>query len=127
MLSKGSFVTINASTVISSTGLHNTFRKLLPKEVAIKSPIYEVQQDIASSSSAVFAFIGFDKTDEELGLKAQNVWAYKMPDCGEYAFKEYGIGSVESALKEHVLGNCHLLTVQNLSKPICVLMCICFV
>ncbi len=104
VLSNGKSIVLNAPLVISSAGLHNTFRKLLPKEVAVKSPLYELQQGLAPSPGLVIAFVGFDKSDEELGLKAESIWYYKKPDCGQFTFEEYCAGPVENALEMGITG-----------------------
>ena len=56
----------------------NTMTYLLPPEVAQKSPMYSLvkKDQVRPSIACMQVFVGLQGTSEELGLKAQNIWAY---------------------------------------------------
>ena len=74
---------ISAPVVVSSVGIRNTFRRLLPEEVASKSYFGRIPDEVGPSFATACAFLGFDATTEELGLPAGNIWAFSKDDCGE--------------------------------------------
>jgi all-trans-retinol 13,14-reductase len=88
---------IEAPIIISSAGLHNTFKRLLPQEVANKSYFSKLVSDLKPSWGTMSAFVGLNASNEELKLKAQNCWAFSKDDCGE-SFVEYMDSPREEAL-----------------------------
>lgn len=85
---KEATVNIYAKRIISDAGLVNTFFKLLPQEIASKSCIYPMVQQVGNSVAFLTAFIGLTGTKEELDLKSHNMWAFTRIDQ-ENAMKEY--------------------------------------
>ncbi|KAF6021803.1 RETSAT [Bugula neritina] len=82
-------VEIRAKIVISAAGVPNTL-KMLPAAAAEKSVLSELMGDgsVKSGVGAFSLFVGLRGTTEELGLKAQNLWAFTDADlCGD--FKKY--------------------------------------
>ncbi|CAC5387414.1 RETSAT [Mytilus coruscus] len=90
-----------AKNIISDAGVSNTFLRLLPKEVAVKSSIFPMIKKVGESFSFISMFVGLEGTTEELGLKAQNIWAFTRPDVEELT-KEYVNLSVEEAAEAEV-------------------------
>lgn len=90
-----------AKNIISDAGVSNTFLRLLPKEVAFKSSIFPMIKKVGESFSFISMFVGLEGTTEELGLKAQNIWAFTRPDVEELT-KEYVNLSVEEAAEAEV-------------------------
>ena len=71
---------IRAPVIISNAGLYNTFRSLLPKTISQKSYFSELAASLKPGVGAMSIFVGLDKSGKELGLKAQNTWAFTTPD-----------------------------------------------
>ncbi|KAK3603232.1 hypothetical protein CHS0354_007562 [Potamilus streckersoni] len=67
---------IYAECVISDAGIHNTFKYLLPKEIAQKSALYHLIENVGVSISNLTVFVGLNGSTEELGLTAGNTWSY---------------------------------------------------
>ena len=61
-------------------GIHNTFLKLLPEQVACQSPCYRLARTMKPGIGSLSIFIGLRGSTEDLGLKAQNVWAFANSD-----------------------------------------------
>ncbi len=74
---------IKAPHIISNAGLYATFMKLLPPQISQKSYFHELAKTMKPSWGTVCGFIGFNASNEELGLKAENIWAFGSNDCGE--------------------------------------------
>ena len=73
---------IYCGTIVSDAGLHNTFCDLLPSQVASKSYYHEISKNLEPAMSSIYVFVGFNKSNEELGLKRQNLWAFAGSDLG---------------------------------------------
>ncbi len=70
-------VKIFARRVVSSAGVHNTFQRLLPPEVAAKSPLYNFQENrMKPAYGGICVFIGFNASPKELGIGAENAWLF---------------------------------------------------
>ena len=67
---------IHAPKIISNAGAYNTFQKLLPKEISQKSYFPDLLKNMKPGKAALSVFVGMDASNEELKLKAQNVWAF---------------------------------------------------
>ena len=79
----GNCYDILAPIIISDAGIMNTFRKLLPQTVIRKYSIKKQLLSHARNGLALMSvFIGLDGTKEELGLKASNVWLFKVGVSG---------------------------------------------
>ena len=74
---------ISAPVVVSSVGIRNTFKRLLPEKVAERSYFGKIPDEVGPSFATACAFLGFDAPTEELGLPSGNVWAFGKDDCGE--------------------------------------------
>ena len=94
---------ILAPVIVSSPGLHNTFRRLVPREVAVKSPLYEIQETVLPSRGVILASVGFNKSSEYFGMKRETVWAFSEPDCGLASDRWYN-GTLEDALNSEPPG-----------------------
>jgi len=70
----GNVYDISAPMVISDAGIMNTFKKLLPQDFARENFI---KKNVLKTARNGFA-IGLDGTKEELGLKASNIWMFKV-------------------------------------------------
>ena len=62
--------------VISAAGVINTYSRLLPPQVQEKHNLTKVLSKVNSGVGAMSIFVGLDGTNEELGLKATNSWAF---------------------------------------------------
>jgi len=71
---------IRAKCVISDTGILNTFNKLIPPHIGDGSFFRELAKDLKPSCGSICVFVGFNASNEELGLRAQNTWAYVNND-----------------------------------------------
>ena len=75
-------VDIQAPIVISSAGVYNTFQSLLPKEVSQKSYYSKIASSLKPGYAGLSVFVGLNKNGKELGLKAQNTWAFRNENDG---------------------------------------------
>ncbi|KAK3603231.1 hypothetical protein CHS0354_007560 [Potamilus streckersoni] len=87
---------IYAKCVISNAGVHNTFKYLLPKNVAAISAYYPLVEDVGSSISYISTFVGLNGSTKELGLKAGNTWAFHSIEL-QKMIEEYFALRVEEA------------------------------
>lgn len=71
---------IRAPYVISSTGVVNTFTKLIPRPVAEAEGYLEKLKQVHPSAAHLALYIGFKHTAEELGLPKSNLWIYPNED-----------------------------------------------
>ena len=87
--------------MISSAGLYNTFERLLKPEISQKSYFSDICRQLKPGIAAMNVFLGFNASNEELNLKAHNIWAFPTNDS-EKGFMEYLDLSVEEALDAKV-------------------------
>ncbi len=92
---------VQAPMIISSAGLYNTFQRLLPKEVAEKSYFNQICKDLKPGVAAMSVFVGMNASNEELNLKAENIWAFTTNDSGT-AFDDYLKMDIDDALDSKV-------------------------
>ncbi|PVD31233.1 hypothetical protein C0Q70_06645 [Pomacea canaliculata] len=85
-------VAIYAKTIISDAGVINTFKHLLPREVAKKSCIYPVIDAVGPSLSFVSTFIGVDGSQSQLQLPSGNIWYYKHNDINKSVDEYLSLG-----------------------------------
>ncbi len=71
---------IDCGCVISSAGVDNTFRHLLPTDVANKSGYTKKLPHVQPSFAHLGVYIGLKGTAEELGLPKTNFWIYPSND-----------------------------------------------
>ena len=95
------FPPLEAPIVISSAGLYNTFERLLKPEISQKSYYSDICRQLKPGIAAMNVFLGFNASNEELNLKARNIWAFPTNDS-EKGFMEYLDLSVEEALDAKV-------------------------
>ncbi|CAG5133384.1 unnamed protein product [Candidula unifasciata] len=76
-------VEVRAKHIISDAGVTNTFKKLLPENVARKSCIYPLIGDVGPSYSFLSAFIGLDGSTSDLKLSAGNMFVYSGKDINQ--------------------------------------------
>ncbi len=67
---------IGAKRVISSAGIHNTYRRLLPPTIAQQYKLLDSAQKVTPSWAHVALYLGFQQTAAELGLQKANYWVY---------------------------------------------------
>jgi len=74
-----------APMIISDAGAINTFKTLLPPEVADKSGFSRMikTKKVQSGIGAMSIFVGLRGSAEELGIKPQNIWAFTGNDLGK--------------------------------------------
>jgi len=96
--SSGKIVDIHVPIVISDAGIHNTFLKLLPENIANQSICWPLVHRSQPSAGCLSIFIGLKGTAEELGLKAQNVWAFagSHPEDGFISYKDVSLEAAVS-------------------------------
>jgi len=84
-VSKGSEdVKIYAKSVISAAGVINTYKRMLPKHVSQKLDLENTLfQKVESGNAALSVFVGLKGSNEELGLKATNTWAFSGVDLNK--------------------------------------------
>jgi len=73
-------VDLFAKTIVSDAGAINTFKTLLPREVATKSAIYPMIDKVGPSLSFITTFVGMEGSKEELNLPSGNTWYYASQD-----------------------------------------------
>ena len=66
-----------APMVLSDAGVFNTYQKLLPPEITPKIGMDSILKKVKPGLGLFSVFIGLDGTREELGLKPQNIWAFR--------------------------------------------------
>lgn len=66
-------VEIFAKNIVSSVGIPNTWRKLVPKGL-VPNHITEKINKLGLSSTFTYAFVGIDGTPDELELRSSNIW-----------------------------------------------------
>ena len=93
---------LNAPIIISTAGMYNTFNKLLPKQVASKSIFYNWADYCQPSFATIQGFIGMNASNEDLNLKAENVFAYVKNDNGESHHTEFMDLPREEAVEKRI-------------------------
>ena len=88
---------IEAPYIISDAGIYATFMKLLPPKISQMSYFYQFAKEIRPSFGTVCGFLGFNRSSEELGLKAENVWVSPKNDCGA-SYLKYMSSSRETGI-----------------------------
>ncbi|XP_067950761.1 all-trans-retinol 13,14-reductase-like [Watersipora subatra] len=85
-------IDIYAETIISNAGVYTT-RDLLAREIFAKSSIAPLltRNDVRLGPAALSLFVGVKGSAEELGLKAQNVWAFTELDHNK-TYQEVALG-----------------------------------
>lgn len=82
--------------VISGAGLTNTVKSLLPEEVGVASGLMCLADRLKPGLALMTVFIGLDGSDQELGLKASNVWAFIDNDLQEQVDKYLALTAEEA-------------------------------
>ncbi|MBI4407899.1 MAG: NAD(P)/FAD-dependent oxidoreductase [Candidatus Kerfeldbacteria bacterium] len=68
--------TIYADNIISDAGIHNTYHKLLPAEVAKQHHLEEQLQQLSPSGAHMGLYVGIKDTPENLHLPKCNYWIF---------------------------------------------------
>jgi len=76
-------VDIFAKNIVSDAGVVNTFKKLLPPEVATKSYIYPIIEKVGPSCSYITTFVGVEGSVKDLKLPATNFWVYNCKNINK--------------------------------------------
>jgi len=71
---------LRARTVISDTGAHNTFARLLPEGLAACAGIVEELNGVPPSVAHVCLYVGVKRDPEASDFEATNRWIYTDPD-----------------------------------------------
>ncbi|WP_108804405.1 NAD(P)/FAD-dependent oxidoreductase [Aquimarina sp. Aq107] len=71
-----------ADTIISGTGVFNTFEKLIPTSISTKLGLLEQLQKVTPSVSHACLYMGFKSSPKELELPKTNFWIY--PNDGDH-------------------------------------------
>ena len=71
---------IDCSCVISSAGVDNTFRHLLPEKAVDNAGYKPLLENVSPSMAHLGIYIGIRETAEELGLPKTNFWIYPGND-----------------------------------------------
>lgn len=74
---------IPSKTVISSAGVINTYKNLLPVEYGRRFGIDKIIEKYGNSTAFTFVFIGLNGTVEELGLPSSNIWIWPDGNYGK--------------------------------------------
>ncbi|CAG5133385.1 unnamed protein product [Candidula unifasciata] len=74
---------IRAKYIISDAGVTNTFKKLLPENVARQSSIYPLIDQVGPSYAFLSTFIGVEGSTRDLNLPASNIWYYNAEDINQ--------------------------------------------
>lgn len=85
-------VELEADTVVSDAGVHNTYRRLLPPEVSEAHGLDRRARANPASVSHLCLYVGFKRTAAELGLPKSNLWIYPGPDH-DASFANYLVDS----------------------------------
>ncbi len=67
---------IDANLVISDAGIANTYGRLLDRDVAERFELGELTSSLEPSWAHYCVYIGFEKTDDQLGHDGTNLWLY---------------------------------------------------
>jgi all-trans-retinol 13,14-reductase len=79
---------LRAPVVVSDAGAPNTYQRLLAPEIAEPTGIPARLREVGPSAAHLSLYLGFDRTDRELGLDGTNLWIYPEPDR-ERAFARF--------------------------------------
>ncbi|MEJ2503895.1 MAG: NAD(P)/FAD-dependent oxidoreductase, partial [Gemmatimonadota bacterium] len=71
---------LRAPLVISDAGVSNTFRQLLPRDVARAVGVLDRLEDLEASIGHHCLYVGLARTAGELGLPRANLWVYPDED-----------------------------------------------
>jgi all-trans-retinol 13,14-reductase len=85
-----------APIIISNAGLMNTVNKLLPPDIVKEHKMDKLIKKVKPGPAFLMIFIGLDGTKEELGLKAQNVWAFKDADLETIVERYFSLSPEDS-------------------------------
>ena len=84
----GDQVDIHAPIVISAAGVYNTFENLLRHKSTVTDNSLLKTKGVRHGYGAMSVYVGLKATKEELGLMAQNVWAFTGDDLDKIT-KDY--------------------------------------
>jgi len=102
LVKKGSeLYKIEAPMVISSAGLYNTFQRLLPPSLSETSYFSDLCNQLKPAKGAMNVFLGLNASNEDLKLKAHNIWAFTTNESGD-TFDKYLDMEVEEAMDAKV-------------------------
>lgn len=74
-------VQVAAPIIISDAGLYNTLERLLPRDIAASSRLWEITQTAEHGPGCLSVFVGIDCDEEELQiLHRGNAWVYTGND-----------------------------------------------
>lgn len=94
-------IDILAPLVVSSAGFFNTYQKLLPQSVSPFDDIMKNTKGVKHGVGAMSVYIGLKGSKKDLGLKAQNTWAFSGNELDKITEK-YSQLKAEEAGKEDI-------------------------
>jgi all-trans-retinol 13,14-reductase len=71
---------LHCAQVISAAGVHTTFGKLLPVEIAQRAGMLDKVETLKRSVAHLALYVGLKGSREELGLEQANLWVYRDYD-----------------------------------------------
>ncbi|MBF0118680.1 MAG: NAD(P)/FAD-dependent oxidoreductase [Desulfobacterales bacterium] len=71
---------IYANIVISGIGVFNTFKKLIPEEIANKHGLLQKLKEVNRSHPHICLYVGIKESAKKLGLGPTNLWVYPNYD-----------------------------------------------
>ena len=71
---------LSCETVISNAGVQNTFGRLLPPEISRAAGLDRMLSQVHDTYAIVGLNIGFNKSAEQLGFAAANIWDHPSAD-----------------------------------------------
>lgn len=92
---------IRAPQVISSAGIYNTFKKLLPSPTAEKSYFSKLITELKPGLGVMNVFVGLNVSSDELNLKKQCTWAFPHNEAA-FSADDYLAMSAEKAMDAKV-------------------------
>jgi len=76
-------VDVFAKNIVSAAGVVNTFKRLLPPEVATKSNIYPLIDKVGPSVSYITTFVALEGNVKDLKIPATNFWVYNSKNINK--------------------------------------------
>jgi len=71
---------LRAPIVVSNAGVHNTFLRLLPRQLAARHGLEQRARSLEASLAHVCLYLGLRESAEQLGLPKHNLWLYPGED-----------------------------------------------
>ncbi|XP_045626187.1 all-trans-retinol 13,14-reductase [Procambarus clarkii] len=90
-------VNVTAPLIISDAGVHNTFERLLPLEVASSSRFWPLVQTAKHGPGSLYVFVGMNCDADELDiLKRKNAWVFTGSDIDKVTVDYWNLSREEA-------------------------------